>query len=163
MPLLLRKVQRSHWLSPGDWRFPGDPWADALRSLMTQQAALSLWEVSDDLANLDQVICALASACDHLAVVDYCAVPRDALQQLGVTLQAEAGETPCLPANRWHVNAGEITARQLGAFAHMIQNSGLWGRYTKSQVRSVLSRANENHELDASQVNPSLMNAITAK
>jgi hypothetical protein len=157
MPLLLRKITRSHWSLPPDWQIPTEPCADSLKSLQSAGGALSLWDVSNELTNLDSVIVALASNCDYVPVVDWCVVPRHRVTRLGIVLVPEASPTPALQANKWHVNATGLTAKRLGAFAHVIFSTGTWGRKTCSQVKQLLTTAAKAGAVDLAMMKPSLL------
>jgi len=151
MPLLLRKVSHSRW------KLPGDPSSDALRCLLTDRGDLSLWSVLDDQANLDDIVTALASNCEHLCKIDYFMIPQDQIEQLGIRLEAVGGATPALRANRWHIDAKDLTARTLAAIAHAMYVSGTHGRKSANQIKALLANALAANALERNSMKPSLL------
>jgi hypothetical protein len=154
MPLLLRKITLSRW------KLPGDPCSDVLKCLSTEAGKLSLWLVSDDKANLESVVTALASNADHVSELSYYMIDQTILERLGVRCEQIAGDTPAVNANQYHVDALGLTAIKLAELATSFYSAGVKGRRTNGEVKKILRTALAAKALDKSSMKASLLSSL---
>jgi hypothetical protein len=120
---------------------------------------MSLWEVDDERANLPVVLIALAANREELSNVDYLLFPTNLTEDCG-TLKAKAGETPCLAANKWHWDLGDISVERLCEFGTRLFYNGEVGRMQSKEVKRLFLEMHSRGEIDASKLKPKIRAAL---
>src|SRR4051812_20232399 len=125
MPLAVRKIAAGKWKTADySWVPPGSLQGDVLGDLKTGKGRLSLWEVRDDKANLDDVIVALTSAQERLDHFDYIIFDRAVIAGLGFSTTNSPGSTPFKPAQSMHFDVLDLTTSKLSDLAFAISKAG---------------------------------------
>ena len=162
MPFLLRSVKRRHWLTRGE--NPTDPGlqgipqnerpAEVYQDLCDKTGnELSVWYVTDEMDNLEDVVTAIATTRDTIELVDYVLLQYTDVERV-CPIAASSGETAYGRANHWHRDLRHVCARQLATIACDL--SIQLGRKNYSQVNDLLRRRAASGELQSDILRESL-------
>ena len=144
MSLLLRKIRRLRWIGENTphWVSSDDLPAAPLTDLNAVDNTLSVWSVTEDRSNLEDVLAALASNCDNLTHIDYALFSEKAVAESGLSLRRTEGGTPHSRANGWHREIVQVTAKKLVALAKAIyDNRQQVERRDRTEIRRLLLEA----------------------
>ena len=144
MALLLRKVRDRRWSASDGlaWLEEGDIPADPLADLITQENALSLWQIEDDRGDLDRVVAAMAATCDDISHFDYAIFDKAIPTYIGIDLEYALGETPDAAANAtWHYNLLRLSGSKIVELARLILRDGERDRINRKRVKALLAQA----------------------
>jgi hypothetical protein len=164
MTCFLRKVRKSKWYNNPDvqWLTSGALQADALSDLQTKGNKLSLWIIEEDSSNLERVVTALGSTCDHAAQIDYALVECSKVKELGIILENTPGDSADEELNgKYHVDATQLTAEQVYNFARLIQSTAEIQRCYKVKLIALLREGVGKGVLKTSSMQPSLLIALS--
>ncbi len=155
MTLILRKVKKPRWLKDDEnlrWLAREEPQADALRDLETSGNKLSVWLVTDDKTNLNDVVVALIATGDLVSHFDYVLIDYNVLDRLGVRVENAEGETPHELANQWHVNLPELSAAKLLQLAREVQSGSAPARIPEKVARQLFINAVRDGKIKTEQI-----------
>ena len=141
MSLLLRIVRKSRWLGNPLWLAAGEMQADPLADLRTSSNSLSVWEVTDDRSNLEDIVVGIASSKDYLANVDYALFEESIVGGLGIQIELTPGTTPHARANPWHRELVRLSARKLVDLAHLMMKKATLERVQENRVGMLVERS----------------------
>lgn len=143
MPLLVRKIDKAKWMQ-NDILGGEDVSADAITNCMkTRGNTLSTWEVSEE-ENIEEAVLAMVSAHQHLDTIDVVCLNPGFLQNQGIRLQTNCGNTPVKDLVDRHVDICDLTYSSLGTVAQKIVegiSNGKVFRYTKGSIKKLLKSA----------------------
>ena len=163
MSYLLRKIRKSRWYSekPLEWLEAGELQADALSDLATSNNELSFWRVSDNREDIEIVIAALASNCDHVSNVDYLLISETEIAKLNILFQDSPGNSPHPMANeRHHCDAKQLNADRLHKLGLAILQNGTRERLSSRKIRPLLLSAMETGNLNINRMKNSLLGSL---
>jgi hypothetical protein len=160
---LLIKVKKRCWDKDHLPTFveKGDITADCLVDLRVSDNRLSVWEITENEANLQRVITALAANCICPTQIDYLTFDAGIPARVGLSVQSNPGETPDPDANAtWHRDLVEISGRKLLALAiEVFQDSSL-KRCPEKEIIKMLKAGVARNEIDRSKVPEKLLQKI---
>ena len=157
VPELLRYIRQSKWdvnrdepLADKLWLAPGDLQADVFSDLRTTSNSLSVWQIEkDDKPCLDRIIAALAARRKEIAVFEYAIVDVRAVEELGISISKQPGDTFDDDANdRWHYDLVELTANRLLELAKLISQRNEMTRLSRTKVKELITASVEKKYLD---------------
>jgi hypothetical protein len=163
VPLLLRVVRKAKWYKNPDvpWLRDGDLQADAIADLRTTDNRLSVWHIEDDQSNLRRVAAAYAAGRDSIANFDYAIFNTDVVDDLGVIMDDQPGNSPDSEANeKWRRNLGQFSHRQLFEFAEYLRQSGTVKRMQYADVLESLRQAWDANQLDDRRVKEKILSQL---
>lgn len=145
MNYLARKISRGRW-GVQAWMAASAIRADAVTlCLKTEGDTLSVWECSEDRADVAEVILALATNFQRLDTVDVVLLDSDELQAAGVELEATAGLTPVDDLKYRHRDLARLDMDRLSAVATQVaiqvRGDVRCHRFTKREVRDIVRDA----------------------
>ncbi len=154
MPFILRKIRKSKWYkSEGTpWLAQGDLQADSLGDLTTQQNELSVWQIQDDLSNLDRVLAAMAASTHQISNLDYALLRQELLP--GIKTKSTLGMSLDEDANIWHIDLIELSAQKLFALANVIQSQAQIKRKPEKEVLKLVAQAITSGQIDRYRLKP---------
>lgn len=160
MPVLVRKIDRGKWVLPDSSRTEDIP-ADAITCcLRTKGNALSVWEArSEDSADLDDAILAMASAFDHLDTIDVVLADISHLREGGVTILCTPGRTNVEDLAHTHRDLACLSYGTLGVVAgHICEGirQNQVRRVRKSELVDLLKNAICANRLDPDALDPNV-------
>jgi hypothetical protein len=127
MPFVLRKISRAKWREAQTHPPGGQPvsiervmQADVFSDLKTDTNLLSVWHIEDSLANLENVLTALAANCERFTNVDYVLLDGDVLEALSIDMKQTEGASVDQNVNQWHRDLHIGTAGKLMELAREI-------------------------------------------
>jgi hypothetical protein len=157
VPLLLRTITKSRWYREFDWVPRDEVQADALKDLGATEGALSVWEVDDQRGNLERILTALAASRESLQHMDYLLVEQDRVLELGISVEANSGDTLDADANEsWHRDLTQLTARRLVDLAHVCRQHGEPGRRLQKELLAAIREGITAHHLSVNRMKPAL-------
>jgi hypothetical protein len=137
--------------------------ADAVTGcLRTSSNALSLWVCSEDAESIEDIVLALATGPEksHFEAVQFLVVPRVELEGIGLDLQDSSGDTLVVDLQNRHVDAVEVTLRDLTKVAHVfsqrLSKDQGYHRFTKKEVEKLVLRAIDSGRLQLADLHPQL-------
>lgn len=168
MPYLLRKARRNRWYTGTDahgseWLPENHRQSEVFKDLAAPSSSpnsLSVWLVDDDRGNIDDIVIALASTCEHLSNLDYVLFPVAGVEDIGIALGETPGETPYAGANHLHRDLQRLTASHVAGLATMPSPPVIVARVREKKVRELLSRAVSQNKLNPSDLKESLRNKV---
>ena len=154
MPLILRKIRKSKWYKSEvvPWLEEGDLQADTLVDLATKGNRLSVYLVDDDCKNLEQIVTALAAACDYISDFEFALFAEEALHKISIKVEETAGDTADGIVNTWHRDLSELTANKITALAAVISTQAVRRRLLSRRVLELLADAVASRQIDKAKV-----------
>jgi hypothetical protein len=154
VPLLLRKIRKSKWYKSDavPWLEEGELQADSLVDLATKGNRLSVYLVDDDHENLEQIVTALAAACDYISDFEFALFNEEAVHGTSIKVEETAGDTPDPVVNTWHRDLSELTANKVIALATVISTQAVRKRLLSRRVLELLVDAVVSRQLDRAKV-----------
>lgn len=149
--MLLRKIRQGRWLpsDEGTWIPNGEIQADPLGDLSTTNGKLSVWVVSDDRANLDRVVAALAANCDKVSNIDYLIFNEETVVDPRFKVELTKGNSHDKGANtKWHRDLVELTAGKLVELARSMFHCCEKRRLLPKDVAKLIAQAVANEWID---------------
>jgi len=149
MPIILRTIRKAKWYrNEGvSWLPGGQIQADALSDLSTNENKLSVWEISENRADLEKVITALAATKHHVSNVDYAILEKSFLTQISIIFEKHDGGTPYEAVNSLHCHLLELTAHKIYEVARGISEWGERKRIPQDQVLDLLKDAVKSRQI----------------
>jgi hypothetical protein len=144
--LLARKVLVAKWVEAQaelDAPVPADPLGD----LRTDNNELSVWEVADDLADLDDLIAAMASVFESLSSCDVALVSEDSVLSRGIGWRSSRGHTRIARAEARHRDLHSLTGVDLVSIAEVFRR-GSFHMFEDREVAVRLAAAVNRRDLD---------------
>ena len=154
MPLILRKIRKSKWYKSDavPWLEEGKLQADALVDLATKGNRLSVYLVDDDYKNLEQIVTALAAACDYISDFEFALFNEEVLHETSIKIEDTVGDTPDPVVNTWHRDLSELTANKIMALATVISTQAVRRRLLSKRVLELLVEAVVSRQIDRAEV-----------
>ena len=144
---------------PGEEAVP----ADILGDLFTEDNALSLWSIEDDVANLHLVLAALAAGRDRLANLDYVLFDMDLVDSLALDMKTSEGKTLLKEANsNWHRDLLRLSASGLAGLAERIFQEGQTWRVPQKDVKDILNVRIQDGSIDKASLSANLLEKLSA-
>jgi hypothetical protein len=166
MAWFLRKVKWNRWqeraVDPlcAYTALPPDPLGD----VSTTRRILSLWEVSEDRANLDRIIALLAATVQAPAECAFVIFPATQLVDLELQATKIDGNSPDAAANlKWHFDLHVASADHLVRFARFLLSQGELARRNPTEVKKLLHQGVEKKELNPEKMDPRLREKLFPK
>jgi hypothetical protein len=165
MSKFLRQVQhKTNWDPQGEFSSyipPGQAPADALEDLVTDDNALSIWEVDDLGTNLERILAAMASRRQNLQKMDYLIVNSEHVYALGLAMEQKPGETHDDDANkRWHYDLIHLSASDVSRFANAMFLNGKAERKREPDLISSLRKSIASRFIDEAKLSEGLRERI---
>lgn len=163
MSRLLIKVRKVRWQKAlPSFVAPGDITADCLMDLNVTENSMSVWELTENDANLKRVLTALAANREFAASIDYLIFDAQIPARLALKLRHNPGNTPDKGANEaWHRDLVEISGRKLAGLASdVFHRSEPPKRCSEKDIVKMLKEAVERNEIDRSKLNDKLLREI---
>jgi hypothetical protein len=140
MALLLRTVRQHRW-----HKEPAKPFleqddipADPLGDLPTRENLLSVWVLSDDRANLERVVRAVAIGKDRIDHAGWVTFDSMILERAGIEVLENPGESLDQEANAWHRDL-VLSGNKLVSLAKAILRDGDSGQVLKGRMQQLIS------------------------
>lgn len=161
--LILRTLRKNKFdvEQQPNWVPEGDLQADALFELKVEDNALSVYQISDDLSDLERVLAAIAATREHLANIDFALLDSSNLTRLGITARNTPGNVPDLVVKGLHLDLVHLTVLQLAELAIAIMQSAKLERRTMSKVRSLLLDSIERDYIDSADLKEGVREKLT--
>jgi hypothetical protein len=152
VPQVLRKIRTQKWLCKGHkWLGQDELQADALVDLASKGNELSVYVVSDDRSNLEQVVAAMAvTNTERIDNFDYALFDEECLSRLNIKIKVTKANTPDEEVNRLHRDLAELTVRKVIALVDVIKSEAKRERVQERTVRRLVA-----HGILSGQINPS--------
>jgi len=153
VPFLLRRIVFERWdpaVTELDSPLPSDPLAD----LVTKRGNLSLWLVTDDRLNLDQVITAVAANAGVVSNVPFVMIQHSLLEEHGFRIVESRGNTPLSEAANEHRDVVGLDAARLVDLAELFRRHGEFAEYSEARVRQLLAQAVNGRRLRRQDLKP---------
>lgn len=161
MPYFLRAIySNTKW--EGE-RFP--PWLPQgelpsciIKDLNADDNALSVWEIPDNKANLDDIITAIASSSRKSVKNDFDFALLDVqhVDQVSFNPTNAPGYTPYSEMNHYHRNLSNLSLNTVIRFAYLLHTYGVFDRMGWKKLTSLIKDANINQKLNLEIVQPEL-------
>jgi hypothetical protein len=149
MSKLLRKVKQNRWYK--DEAAPllakGDVPADPLGDLNTSQNKLSVYQVDEDLANVERIARALALCCQRLDNVGYVLFDSSLLEKASIELKPIDGTTDDPIANKCHADLINLSGNKLTTLARLVLMEGESGTILKKRIVELVHEGISSKEL----------------
>jgi hypothetical protein len=156
MPYLLRAIHdRINW---DPQQFPNWVKNDDLPSciicdLDAGDNELSLWEVTDNEDNLQDVITAIVSRSrGHKSYFDYALLKEEIIDEPSFQLSIADGDTAYSLANKYHRNLVNVSLHTAVYFAHTIHKNADFRRASWKEIKSWLLQAHKNEKLEVEKM-----------
>jgi hypothetical protein len=130
--------------------------ADALKNFETQDNQFSIFFADEDLISPERIAIAIAAKRDILDIVEFAVFEDQLLEEVGVEIEWNDGETADLQVNRKHADVVKSSAERVCLFAREVQRCGTLTRLTKSVVKQLLIQAVETGSIERDALNPNL-------
>lgn len=164
MPFVLRKISRAKWFEVQNHSTGSQPspierlmQADVFSDLKTDSNQLSAWYIEDSLANLDNVLTALAANCDRFTNVDYVLLNDDVFATLSIDMRRTEGGSVDPNVNQWHRDLDMGTAGKLMDLAKEIYSrADARRRKSEKELKILLVGAVSSGRIDKSRLKDSL-------
>lgn len=158
MPLLARKINRSHW--PNSATDVSDIGADAITlSMKTMRNAMSVYEIPSS-TNIDDAFLAVSSNFQRLESFDIVTMEKHDLDNLNINCIHNKGITRVEDLKDTHLDISGLCYSKLGTIANYIACRILAThsiRRTKSQLKDILNKAIRDGRLDPTSLEPRLI------
>jgi hypothetical protein len=150
MPLLLRTVKQNRWHKDAAAPFLAndDVPADPLGDLNTSDNLLSVWVLSEDNANLERVVRAVAIGKQNIDHAGYVTFDSKVLEDAGIQVVEEPGTTKDTEANAWHRNL-VLSGNKVVALAKGILRDGASGQILRQRLKDLISEGVQQGHLPA--------------
>jgi hypothetical protein len=150
MSKLLRKVRQNRWYK--DEAAPllarGDVPADPLGDLNTSQNKLSVYQVDEDLANVERIARALALSCHHVDNVCYITFDSSLLTEASIEFDhTDEGGTYDHAVNKCHVDLINLSGNKLVKLARLILSEGESDTILKKRINELIEEGINSKEL----------------
>lgn len=164
MPFVLRKISRAKWRETQTRPAEAQPvsiergmQADVFSDLKTDANQLSVWHIEDSLANLENVLTALAANCERFTNVDYVLLGHDVIETLRIDMKQTEGASVVQDVNQWHRDLDIGTAGKLMDLAREIYSRpSARQRMPEKQLKSLLVGAVSSGRIEKSKLNKPL-------
>jgi len=160
MPLLLRKIDHKvKWAKGGEaskYLPPEQAPADVLHDLKTEDNRLSVWQIEDDKSNLTRVIAAIVSTREYLQKLDYILIDFRHIQENGLRVERESGDTLDKQANSWHVDVIQLSASDLARLANLLFANGERVRELEPQLLNMLRQSVNAGHIHEAELKPTV-------
>lgn len=162
MSLLVRKIEYQKWMQR-NIREGESASADAITGCMrTTGNKLSLWSIDDE-ADLEEAVLAMAASFHRLDTIDVLSIDPSLVEKKGLSLEASKGLTPYAAFRENHRDVVDLDYYSLGAMAEVVIESIQMERkkrFTRSQLKAIVSRAVEVGKVTLSELNKSVQEDI---
>jgi len=150
MPLLLRTVRQNRWYKADAAPFleKDDVPADSVNDLITTGNLLSVWILTDDRSNLERVVRAVAVGRSHIDNAGYVVFDSTAVENAGIEMLENIGESPDAEANAWHRDLS-LSGNKMVALAKAILRDGESGQVLKVRMRELVDEGVQQGHLPA--------------
>lgn len=141
---------------------PDDIHSDCLADLNTKERALSIWEVDDKKQNLEEVMCALATARERLQDLDIVLFPFELPPEVCSAEKHNDQATACPRADStWHHNLSGLTGKRLLILANFILKKAEFRKtLPKSAVKQLIQKAVSEKWVDSERLKPALKKEV---
>lgn len=147
MGLLARKVRHSRWYSIG-----AKLAAECLLDLEAKDNKLSLWRVDEGVAEIEEIVVAIAATRDYLQDVDLALIEEDVVREAALHVEVREGATPYIRARDLHRVLVELTAEDVVSLATLIEEESGYRRYSRRSVRELMLEAIRGQRLSLSEL-----------
>lgn len=152
MACLLRSVRQERWYEATS--SPDDPLpADPLSDLNTKKNCLSVWQVSSDESNLEEIVVAIAAGFGHVQNMDAVLIDERAIGELGLRVEASPGKTPLPRATGYHRDLVQLQAGSLVQVGDTLRR-GDFRSFSERTVRELLARYIREGRLSPADLHP---------
>ena len=157
---LIKFDKKRHWDELNlPWLAPGEVHCDPITDLKPEEGVLSIWEIEQDLSNLDLVLMAIACTRNHVDLIDYGLFDSAILSNLEIEIVPNLGNTPVPDANKFHRDLVKLTVSKLAHFVNIIFFSIRKDRKLYEQIRQLII-AEWGKKVDVSKVDKNLRKSI---
>jgi hypothetical protein len=149
MAKLLRKVKQNRWFKPDAQPLldSGDVPSDPLGDLNTSQSRLSVFQVEEDLSNIERIARALALNAQRIDAVGYVLFDVSLLGQASIGLDSTDGETMDSVVNKCHRDLTNLTGNKLVALTRLILLEGESDTILKKRIVELIDEGVLSKEL----------------
>jgi hypothetical protein len=140
------------------WLQDGDLPSCIIKDLNADDNALSVWEITDDEANLPNVITAIASSIRRSVRndFDYALLDTKYVDQINFNPSIRLGDTPYNDMNHYHRNLSDLSINKVVYFAHLLFAHGKFNRMGWKKLQALIKDSINNNKLDLKLVKPEL-------
>ncbi|HEC31519.1 MAG: hypothetical protein DRG59_06000 [Deltaproteobacteria bacterium] len=169
MTYLVRKISRAKW-EPREELGIDAISADAVTSdLRTSGNCLSLWEYTKaaDEKELREIALALATNPDNDRIdkIDLAWIEKDAALKEKITFERSEGKTIAFHLRKKHVDAVRLDVTKISMlaslFASSIREYNRFHRFTRNQVKKIISEAIENKQVAIEKLPKKIQEQLT--
>ena len=134
MSILFRKLERKVYMNPQKAHELGGLQADALKNFKTKENAFSVYEVENELTDIERILAAIAGTRDNVQEVEYASFDSNLLEEHEIKTKKIKGDTADDEVNNLHIDLIDLTAKQLYLLASSIQKDGKLIRILKKEI-----------------------------
>ncbi|MFH1563085.1 MAG: hypothetical protein ABIF11_06695 [Nitrospirota bacterium] len=160
MSILFRKLERKVYMDPQKANELGGPQADALKNFKTKENALSVYEVENELTDIERILAAIAGTRDNVQEVEYASFDSNLLAEHEIKTNKIKGDTADDEVNNLHIDLIDLTAKQLYLLASSIQKDGKLIRILKKEIGIKITEGLKEGYLDKNKINEKLLHKL---
>jgi tRNA(Leu) C34 or U34 (ribose-2'-O)-methylase TrmL len=140
MAKLLRKVKQNRWFKTDAQTLldSGDVPSDPLGDLNTSQSKLSVFQVDENLGNIERIARALALGSQRIDNVGFVLFDASLLDQASIGLDSTDGETMDAVVNKCHRDLTNLTGNKLVALTRLILVEGDSDTILKKRIEELI-------------------------
>ena len=157
MSILFRKLQKKLFMDPQKAKELGGLQADALKNFTTMENALSLWEIQNELNDIERILAAIAGTRDNVQEVEYATFDSKILEELEIKTNKIRGDTADDKVNNLHIDIIDLTAKQVYLLASSIQKDGELRRILKNKIGRKITENLKVGYLDKRKIDEKLL------
>lgn len=148
MSILFRKLERKVYMNPQKAHELGGLQADALKNFKTKENAFSVYEVENELTDIERILAAIAGTRDNVQEVEYASFDSNLLEEHEIKTKKIKGDTADDEVNNLHIDLIDLTAKQLYLLASSIQKDGKLIRILKKEIGRKITEGLKEGYLD---------------
>ncbi len=131
--------------------------ADALKNFRTKENALSVYEVQNELTDIQRILAAIAGTRDNVQEVEYATFDSNLLEELEIKTNKIKGDTADDTVNNLHIDLIDLTAKQVCLLASSIQKAGELTRMLKKKIGKKIIEGLKEGYLNKNKINEKLL------
>lgn len=135
--------------------------ADALKNFETKENAFSVYEVENELTDIERILAAIAGTRDNVQEVEYASFDSNLLEEHEIKTKKIKGATADDEVNNLHIDLIDLTAKQLYLLASSIQKDGKLIRILKKEIGRKITEGLKEGYLDKKKINEKLLPKLT--
>lgn len=162
MSYFLRFIAWDRWAEEKDWVPEGVVPSAPLGDLKTSKNdVLSLWQIDEDLSNLDRVLAAFATKRTAIQELGYILISRENLQIYEDRMENNPSDTPDAEANRqWHVDLTRLTADDIHRIVYELYQNFEPELRLNDEVKDIIEESLENGYIELRRINSRLQDDL---